>query len=70
MSACAISNTVDKSHYDEREKRYLELINKYEKSKQRLFPELFADMVMALDRNPEQDFLGVWTEGCSENKDK
>ena len=58
MSACAISNTVDKSHYDEREKRYLELINKYEKSKQHLFPELFADMVMALDRNPEQDFLG------------
>lgn len=58
MSACAISNTVDKSHYDEREKRYLELINKYEKSKQHLFPELFADMVMALDGNPEQDFLG------------
>lgn len=58
MSACAISNTVDKNHYDEREKRYLELINKYEKSKQHLFPELFADMVMALDGNPEQDFLG------------
>lgn len=58
MSACAMSNTVDKSHYDEREKRYLETINKYEKSQQHIFPELYADVVMALDENPEQDFLG------------
>lgn len=58
MSACAMSNTVDKSHYDEREKRYLETINKYEKSQQHIFPELYADVVMALDENPGQDFLG------------
>ena len=58
MSACAMSNTVDKSHYDEREKRYLETINKYEKSQQHIFPELYANVVMALDENPEQDFLG------------
>ena len=58
MSACAMSNTVDKSHYDEREKRYLETINKYEKSQQHIFPERYADVVMALDENPEQDFLG------------
>lgn len=58
MSACAMSNTIDKSHYDEREKRYLEIINKYEKSQQHIFPELYADVVMALDENPEQDFLG------------
>lgn len=58
MSACAMSNTVDKSHYDEREKRYLETINKYEKSQQHIFPELYADVVMVLDENPEQDFLG------------
>lgn len=58
MSACAMSNTVDKTHYDEREKRYLEAINKYEKSQQHIFPELYADVVMALDDNPEQDFLG------------
>ena len=58
MSACAMSNTVDKTHYDEREKRYLETINKYEKSQQHIFPELYADVVMALDENPEQDFLG------------
>lgn len=58
MSACAMSNAVDKTHYDEREKRYLETINKYEKSQQHIFPELYADVVMALEENPEQDFLG------------
>ena len=58
MSACAMSNSVDRAHYNEREKRYLEAINKYEKSHQHLFPELYADVVMALDENPEQDFLG------------
>ena len=58
MSACAMSNTVDKSHYEEREKRYLDTINKYEKSQQHIFPELYAEVVMALDENPEQDFLG------------
>lgn len=30
MSACAMSNSVDRAHYNEREKRYLEAINKYE----------------------------------------
>lgn len=58
MSACAMSNTVDKAHYDEREKRYLEIINKYEESQQHIFPKLYAAVVLALDENPEQDFLG------------
>lgn len=44
MFACAISNSLDKSHYDEQE--------------QNLFPELTAHTVMALEENPEQDFLG------------
>ena len=58
MFACAISNSLDKSHYDEREKRYLRIIKKYNKQEQNLFPELTAHTVMALEENPEQDFLG------------
>lgn len=58
MSACALSNPVDKTHYEEREKRYLDIIQKYEPRKQVLFSELFAHMVMALEEDPEQDFLG------------
>lgn len=58
MFACSLSNPVDKSHYDEREKRYLKIINKYSKEDQKQFPELAALTVMALEENPEQDFLG------------
>ena len=58
MNACAISNAVDKTHYDEREKRYLSIIKKYSKAEQKLFPDLCAYITMALEDNPEQDFLG------------
>lgn len=58
MAACALSNPVDKTHFEEREKRYLKIIRKYRKKEQALFPELLAHTVMALEENPEQDFLG------------
>lgn len=58
MYACALSNPVDKEHYDEREALYLRTIKKYNKQEQPLFSELAAHIVMALEENPEQDFLG------------
>lgn len=58
MAACALSNPVDKAHYDERENRYLLTIKKYTKQEQQLFPTLFAYVVMAMEANPNQDFLG------------
>lgn len=63
ITACAISNAVDTIHYEEREKTYLRIIEKYNQEEQKLFPELFAHTVMALEENPEQDFLGeLYTE--------
>ena len=58
MFACSLSNPVDKTHYEEREERYLKIIKKYNKQEQEKFPELAAYVVMALEENPEQDFLG------------
>ena len=58
MFACSLSNTSDKSHYDEREALYMRTIKKYPKQEQTMFPDLVAYTVMALDRDPEQDFLG------------
>lgn len=58
LAACSVSNAVDKSHYDTREEMYLRIIKKYDKPEQHLFPELFAHLVMALEANPDQDFLG------------
>lgn len=58
MFACALSNPVDKLHYEEREALYLKTIQKYNKQEQALFPHLAAEVVNALEENPEQDFLG------------
>ncbi len=58
MYACALANPFDKVHYQEREKLYLEIIGKYDKKEQALFPQLAAEVVNALEENPEQDFLG------------
>lgn len=58
MYACALSNPFDKGNYGERENRYMKIIKKYPKEEQSMFPELVAFITMALEENPEQDFLG------------
>lgn len=58
MFACSLSNPVDKSHYEDREERYMKIIKKYSKQEQAIFPELAAQTVLALEENQEQDFLG------------
>lgn len=59
MYACTLSNAVDRSNYDAREKRYMRIIKRYGKEEQLIFPELVAQMTMALEDDPEQDFLGM-----------
>ncbi len=58
MFACALANPFDKESYQERENCYFEIIGKYDKKEQALFPQLAAEVVNALEENPEQDFLG------------
>lgn len=71
MYACALSNPFDKKNFDAREKRYLKIINKYSKNEQAIFLELTVQITMALDDNPEQDFLGkVFMELNLGNGDK
>ncbi len=63
MVSCSFSNVLDKSHYEERESLYMDTIKKYSKEEQNLFPQLLAYTVLALEENPEQDFLGeIYTE--------
>lgn len=38
MYACAISNAVDKSHFEKREELYFKRIQKYNKKEQEIFP--------------------------------
>lgn len=67
LFACAISNpviyplikeTLFKAVWEEREKEYLRIINKYSKKEQKLFPQMFALFVQELEENPWQDLLG------------
>ena len=63
MAAITISNTVDFTHREERESRYMELIYSYDKRHQQLFPEMMAYLVLALDEKAQttgpEDILGV-----------
>ena len=60
MTAIAISNAFEirMQVKQDREQRYHDIIGQYSKSEQQIFPELVAILVQALEREPEQDFLG------------
>jgi len=63
LSALATANSVDKSQFDKREERYGEIIKGYSPDEQKLFPHMFADLVLALEyeltwSNKPVDILG------------
>lgn len=58
MVATAISNTVDKRHFDQREANYLRIAQKYGKEELNVFPEFFRHIVTGMEENPDCDFLG------------
>ncbi len=51
MFACSLSNPLDKEHRDKREALYLEIIKKYNKQEQEVFPELAAQTVLFMSLN-------------------
>lgn len=60
MSACAIANAVDRRTdvWKTREDSYMEAVKKYSKEELELISELLSITTLALEENPEQDFLG------------
>lgn len=57
MSAISISNSVDLMNRPKREKRYLDIIAGYSKEEGQIFPQLFAELVMSLEKETT-DVLG------------
>ena len=59
-AAIAISNSVDRvsRQREEREARYMRIMQTYREPERRCFGELFTIMVNALEAMPNQDFLG------------
>ena len=59
VTACSISNATDSENYDVREKLYVDTIKNYTHDEIIIFAKLLAITVMALEDDPEQDFLGT-----------
>jgi len=57
LSACTISNSVDKQQWQRREKMYMETIKKYTRDEANKFAEMLALMILAYERRMG-DFIG------------
>lgn len=57
-AAYAISNAVDPVHREAREKDYMRIMNQYQEAERQAIAHLFALTTIALEQNPDQDFLG------------
>lgn len=58
MTACAISNAFDTRFATQREDEYKKCASRYGADEVGQIAELFSMTIMALEDNPEQDFLG------------
>ena len=69
VSAIAISNACDRKGqpHDDREKQYMELARSYTKDELDVLAQLFSTVVLALDDDPRQDFLGEVFQGLGLN---
>ena len=69
MSATAISNACDREGpiHDDREKQYMEIVHNYTKDEVDILARLFSTVVLALEDDPRQDFLGTVFQGLGLN---
>lgn len=58
MSAISIANVAGGLYREEREKMYLERAAKYTPKELNAFAEMLGEIVLDMERNPDQDFLG------------
>lgn len=65
MSACALSNAGDKHFFQEREEMYLASVKRYTKDEADILAQMLGNVIMALEENPEQDFLGEMFSGLN-----
>ena len=69
MSACALSNAGDKRFFQEREEMYLASVKRYTKDEADMLAQMLGYIIMALEENPEQDFLGEMFSGLNLHKE-
>lgn len=65
MSACAVSNASDTRFQKEREAMYMAAVKRYTKDEVDMLAQMLSYVIMALEENPEQDFLGEMFSGLN-----
>lgn len=58
LTAIEISNSTDKVNAAERTKMYQTIVSKYSAKERDGMAEMLAEVVMGMEQNPDQDFLG------------
>ncbi len=58
LSALSLANVMPGPEKEGREERYRTIMDGYRKEEQEIFPQMLGLVVMALEEEPEQDFLG------------
>jgi len=57
LSACAISNSVDRAQFNAREAQYMATIKRYETGEAKLFAEMLGQLILALEETDEDVFV-------------
>jgi hypothetical protein len=58
LTAIEISNSTDKVNAPERTKMYQTIISKYSTKEREGMAEMLGEVIMGMEQNPDQDFLG------------
>lgn len=69
LTAIEISNSTDKVNATERTKMYQTIISKYSAKERDGMAEMLAEVVMGMEQNPDQDFLGELYMLCEMGND-
>lgn len=69
LTAIEISNSTDKVNAAERTKMYQTIVSKYSAKERDGMAEMLAEVVMGMEQNPDQDFLGSLYMMCELGND-
>lgn len=58
MSAISIANATSGAHKESREREYMNRASRYSTKEMDCLAQMLAEVVMEMERNPDQDFLG------------
>lgn len=58
LTAIEISNSTDKANAPERTKMYQTIVSKYSAKEREGMAEMLGEVIMGMEQNPDQDFLG------------